>query len=150
MDVCNMGGGVHGFVVVIEKVFAGKLEKIPYTLRVSVTFILINLFWVLFRAESFLEAIKLYRGMINFRYIGLFDLKDIAFDSIINFPTIVDMIYIIGILIVLFIIIFRTKDSYTMLEEYRPTYKSVLIAIMLFCVSLIFISKESVFIYFNF
>ena len=53
MDVCNMGGGVHGFVVVVEKVFAGKLEKIPYILRVSVTFILINLFWVLFRSEIF-------------------------------------------------------------------------------------------------
>ena len=143
-------GGFHGLMAVLEKMFENKFERIPYVVRVILTFIMVNILWVLFRAENFENAINIYRGMINFRHIGLFELNAIVFDGLINFPAIIDVIYIIIMLVILFVVIFCAKASYIMLEEYKPTYKTVLIALVLFCISLVFVSRESVFIYFNF
>lgn len=104
-------GGVHGLTVVIEKIFKNYIEKIPHFIRVFSTFVLINIFWVLFRAESFENAVNVYKGMANFRHIGLPGLNDIVNDGLINFPMIVDIMYVVVLLTILLIIIFKAKAS---------------------------------------
>lgn len=143
-------GGLHGLMTVIEKIFKKYVDKVPNVMRVTTTFLLVNILWVLFRAESFANAFNIYKGMINIGNTGLFDLKDIVFDGLINFPTIIDIIYIVGMLIILLIVVFSTKSSNIMLQNYKPTYKTLIFTLVLFCISLLFVSRESVFIYFNF
>lgn len=143
-------GGLHGLMTVIEKIFKKYVDKVPNVMRVTTTFLLVNILWVLFRAESFANAFNIYKGMINIGNTGLFDLKDIVFDGLINFPTIIDIIYIVGMLIFLLIVVFSTKSSNIMLQNYKPTYKTLIFTLVLFCISLLFVSRESIFIYFNF
>ena len=48
-------GAVHGLLVCLERAFRPVLEKVPSLLRWFVTFLLVNVLWVLFRAESFAQ-----------------------------------------------------------------------------------------------
>ena len=143
-------GGLHGLMTIIEKIFNTRIDKIPHFIRVFITFIIVNLLWVLFRAENFETAINIYRGLINFNNIDLFELQVIVFDGLVNFPAIMDVSYILLMLFVLSVIVFKTKPSHLMTLEFKECKKTVVIALFLFCISLVFISRESVFIYFNF
>lgn len=143
-------GGVHGFVVVLERIFNNKLSKLPRTLRTVLTFALINIFWVLFRAENFEKAMNIYRGLFNFDYFGFDQLKTVAYDPLISFPVIIAPYCMIIFIFALLFIIFRKENSQSILRKYKPTYRTALIFLALYCCSVIFMSKESVFIYFNF
>lgn len=143
-------GGVHGLITVMERVFERSFNRIPHNIRVITTFISVNILWVLFRADNFENAISMYRGMINVNNIGLLDLKEIIYDGFFHFPTIISVVYIFCILTVLIFIVIKYSPSHIMLNNYKPTYKSLLLTLVLFCISLIFVSRDSVFIYFNF
>lgn len=143
-------GMLHGIVVVFERLFKTALDKIPKLLRIASTFIMVNFFWVLFRAESFGQAMKIYKGMFNLSNINIGELATVAFDSTINFPTIIDIAYLFVILAVLLLIVFKAKNSEKMIKNFDLSIKTAIISSLLFSVSLLHLLRESVFIYFNF
>lgn len=143
-------GVLHGVLVALERVFQKHIQKIPDAIRVAVTFLMTNALWVLFRAESFQEAFAVYRGMLNIRNVGLLQLQKLAEDSLINFPGIVDMIYVPGILVLLFLLVFKGKSSMERKENFTISRKTALEASFCLIFALICISRGSVFIYFNF
>ena len=49
-------GGIHGACMVFERLFRKPLEKIPGFLRWCGTFLILNLTWVIFRAETLTDA----------------------------------------------------------------------------------------------
>ena len=55
-----------------------------------------------------------------------------------------------GILTALLAVVFGCKNSASRLEQYKPTHKTAITAAALFAVGLLCLSRESVFIYFNF
>ena len=143
-------GVLHGCFVVLERLFQDALSKIPHFIRVAVTFLLVNSLWVLFRAESFAGAAEVYKGMVNLKRIGIYDLADIAWTGVINYPALIAIAYLLAVLTGLLIVVFRCKNSVYRLEHFTGSYKAAAICAMLFCVSLFCISRESPFIYFNF
>ena len=143
-------GMLHGIVVVFERLFKTALDKIPKLLRIASTFIMVNFFWVLFRAESFGQAMKIYKGMFNFSNINIGQLATVAFDSTINFPTIIDIAYLFVIIAVLLLVVFKAKNSEKMIKSFDLSIKTAIISSLLFSVSLLHLLRESVFIYFNF
>ena len=145
-------GALHGLFVVIERIIGNKrLEKIPKVIRIIVTFLIVNALWVLFRAESFPQALEIYKGMINFGNIGLGQLDTVVgMAAYVNFPAIVDYVYILGAEAILLFIVFKCKNSITMLKNYAPTAKTLIASALLFSSSILCLSRESVFIYFNF
>jgi hypothetical protein len=110
----------------------------------------VNALWVLFRAENFNEAITVYKGMVNFGNIGVSQVASIALDGLINFPSIIDYLYVFGLLLILFLVVFLCKNSVYLFENFKVDRKHCIFTAILFAVSLIFLSRESVFIYFNF
>ncbi|MEZ3435530.1 MAG: MBOAT family protein [Lachnospiraceae bacterium] len=144
-------GALHGMFVVIERIMGEKLLKIPKFVRVFVTFLLVNALWVLFRADGFLQAAEVYKGMINFGDIGILQLDTVVGVATgINFPVIIDIIYIFGFEIILMIIIFKCKNSAVRLEQFASSPKELYIAAVFFSVSMLCLSRQNVFIYFNF
>lgn len=52
-------GGCHGLLMVLERLFKNKLERIPKLLRGGFTFLFVNVMWVFFRAADFGQAFEL-------------------------------------------------------------------------------------------
>ncbi len=143
-------GGAYGVIMVFERLFKTLLEKIPKVLRIAATFITVNFLWVLFRAESFMQAVNMYRGLFNFKNINIGELAEVAFDSIINFPTAIDIVYLFSIIAILLFIVFKAKNSEKIIKEFKLNVKTAVFSSTLFVISLLHLLRESVFIYFNF
>ena len=143
-------GVLHGVFVVIERLLGKNLEKIPRVIRIIITFLIINALWVLFRAENFTQALTVYKGMINFGNLGFAQLKAIIQDGLINFPFVVDIAYLSTFLIGSGIIVWCCKNSYEKYKEFIPNNKALVFIIILFCISIVHLSRESIFIYFRF
>lgn len=58
-------GLAHGLAMVLQRIFSGITQYIPRIISIVITFLFINLSWVLFRAETLGSAINLYKGMFG-------------------------------------------------------------------------------------
>ena len=143
-------GGIHGLFVAGEKLLGDRLERVPKALRVGLTFLLVNVLWVLFRAESFSQAGMVYSGMLSFGSLNPGQLAALVLDNAFDFPTIVDIAYLFSLLAVLLAVVFRCRNSRQLLENFRCSGRSLAFTVFLFCFSVIHLSRGSIFIYFNF
>ena len=143
-------GGIHGLFVAGEKLLGDRLERVPKALRVGLTFLLVNVLWVLFRAGSFSQAGMVYSGMLSFGSLNLGQLAALVLDNSFDFPTIVDIAYLFSLLAVLLAVVFRCRNSRELLENFRCSGRSLAFTVFLFCFSVIHLSRGSIFIYFNF
>lgn len=143
-------GCIHGLFVALEKLFPKLLSAIPRWLRIACTFILVNALWVLFRAESFQQAAMVYSGMLSFTNLDLSQIAALVLDNSFDFPTAVDIAYLFSLLAVLLFVVFRCKNSRQRLETFSCNGKTLAFTVFLFCFSVLHLSRESIFIYFNF
>ena len=143
-------GGIHGLFVAGEQLLGDRLERVPKALRVGLTFLLVNVLWVLFRAESFSQAGMVYSGMLSFGSLELGQLAALVLDNSFDFPTIVDIAYLFSLLAVLLAVVFRCRSSRLLLEKFRCSGRSLAFTVFLFCFSVLHLSRGSIFIYFNF
>lgn len=145
-------GALHGLFVILERFTGNIIEKIANPIRIFSTFLIVNALWVLFRAESFSQALEVYKGMLNFRNIGLAQLDTVVgAASGLNFPMIVDVAYILGFEFILLFVIFKVKNnSATRLKNFKMTWGELFSSALLFSLGLLCLSRQSVFIYFNF
>ena len=58
-------GALHGMASCVNKAISGKMKKLGVLVNIIVTFSFVTLFWVVFRADSFSTAIKIYSGMFK-------------------------------------------------------------------------------------
>lgn len=144
-------GGLHGVFMVFERLLGKRRESIPKVIRVFVTFMIVNALWVLFRAEGAAQAVEIYKGMLAFHNINLFQLDAVVGPiASINFPATIDVVYIGALIVALMVVVFKCKNSETCLGGYTVGRKTLITASVLFAVAFLCISRESVFIYFNF
>lgn len=144
-------GVLHGILSIIERILKEKLEKIPQALRIFITFLIVNALWVLFRAESFAQAVEVYKGMLAFGNLDFAQLQTVVgFEADVNLPAIMDYGYIMGLVGLLLVVVFGCRNSAEYLEKFRASKKTLVAAVVLFSVAVLCLSRESVFIYFNF
>ena len=143
-------GLLHGLFNALERRFSKPLSQVPHTLRVLLTFFIVNALWVLFRAESFQNAAMVYRGMVDFSNFGLLQVGTLAIDGFVGVPLVLNTAYVLTVLLVLALVCFRAKNSCQMLENFTCRRSLLWLTAVLFCIALVHLSRESVFIYFNF
>ena len=143
-------GLLHGLVNALERVFAKPLSHVPHWVRVGCTFLIVNALWVLFRAESFESAAVVYRGMVDLGNLSLLQVGYLAVDGFVGVPLALNTAYVLAALAALTLVCFRAKNSCRMLEDFTCRKGTMWAAAVLFCVALVHLSRESVFIYFNF
>ena len=143
-------GLLHGLVNALERVFAKPLSHVPHWVRVGCTFLIVNALWVLFRAESFESAAVVYRGMVNFGNLNLLQVGYLAVDGFVGVPLAMNTAYVLAALAALTLVCFRAKNSCRMLENFTWRKGTMWATAILFSIALVHLSRESVFIYFNF
>lgn len=144
-------GVLHGMFTIIERLLKEKIEKIPQDVRILGTFLIVNALWVLFRAESFGQALEVYQGMLAIGNLNFAQLQTVVgFEADVNLPAVMDYAYIIGMIGLLLLIVFGCQNSAERLEKFNGSKKTLATAVVFFCVAILCLSRESVFIYFNF
>lgn len=143
-------GGLNGLCIVFEKMFDKIIGKLPKGIKIAVTFLITNALWVLFRAENFDQALIIYKSMIDISNFGLFDVAYLAVDGVMGLPAPIALGYIFALVVGLLMVVFLGKNVIHKAETFKPTMRNAVIIAVLFAVSVLFISRESVFIYFNF
>lgn len=143
-------GLLHGLVNALERVFAKPLSHVPHWVRMGCTFLIVNALWVLFRAESFESAAVVYRGMVNFGNLNLLQVGYLAVDGFVGVPLAMNTAYVLAALAALTLVCFRAKNSCRMLEDFTWRKGTMWATAILFSIALVHLSRESVFIYFNF
>ncbi len=144
-------GGLHGVFSVIERLMGKARERIPKWIRIFATFLVVNGLWVLFRAESIKQTLSVYKGMLSVGNFNLYQLCEVVgHPAGINFPPIMDIAYILCLIVALLFVVFKCKNSAYYLEKYTVSRKTLITAVCLFAVAFLCLSRESVFIYFNF
>jgi alginate O-acetyltransferase complex protein AlgI len=143
-------GTLHGAFSVLDRLFERQLSRLPGALRTACTFLTVNLLWVLFRAETLGDALKVYKGLFDFRNINAGQLQEIVFDDIIVFPLPISIANVTFWLSACSLMVFCRKNSIGMRNDFQKTTKTAIATAFLFLVAIIHLSRTSPFIYFNF
>jgi len=153
-------GILHGVMRIAEHIFGHVLDKIPKVLRWAGTFLLINLAWVLFRAESLSDAFLFYKQLLCgwgmpgsgalFAQFNILELTYIVEHVAVlnNFVGRYPWIYMAIILSLALVIALIPKNCYE--KEFQPTVKIAMGSIILLVWAIISFSGISTFLYFNF
>lgn len=143
-------GCCHGILSVFEVIFENSLKKIPKWIRCGFTFLCVNLLWVLFRADTLRQALEIYKSMFLVSSCSFASLGVLAEDGIIPFPDFVWAVYLIMILLMIVFLLLHKSNSNNMYLKYRASWKNVFFTVLLIVVSVLHISRLSIFVYQNF
>ncbi len=129
-------GLLHGVGQVIQRLW-GKLGiTMPRVLAWAITFVFITVTWVFFRAESWADAMRLMKGMSGLSGIHL------NLDTALLEP--------VAIMILIAPIVFFCRNSSELSVSFRPNFRQAVVCAVLFVISLMYITRISEFLYFNF
>lgn len=121
-------GGVHGIFMVIDKFVEPYWNKIWLFLRKGITFTLVSILWIPFRAESLTAAGGIFKGLGNLTVMTKEELYQVMFPrifSIINLICVNSDVVLIWqkvltttYIIVLLVVIFRAQNVELLREKY--------------------------------
>lgn len=137
-------GALHGFAIVLHRLWQQMGFKMNALLAWFITFNFINITWVFFRAKEWDDAVKVLYGMF-----GLNGMED--FSELLEFGGLSTMsLFTMAIVFLIGFSSFFTKNSNQMVSSLRLTNKSMLFGVFLMAVGLLHLNKISTFLYFNF
>lgn len=156
-------GIMHGIGNIITRIFKEKIEKQNVVLMWIITFVFINLTWVMFRANSVSEAMLFYKKLICFNFedmtlltkiIDIFNIVEITWLYEI-LPKIKMLFTNYHILIQAFIVfaliaILGMKNTNERIENFKPNKRTAIVVAILSVASIMSLSQVSTFLYFNF
>lgn len=143
-------GLFHGVISCLERLLRKYLEYIPCKIRQLTTFLITTLLWVMFRADSVTQCFSIYKNMFSFSNMSFSSIGILANDGIIPFPNMLWSLYIMLIFSGIFCVLSRKKNSNVMYKEFTPSKKNMFFVAFLFAVSVIHLSRLTVFVYSNF
>lgn len=142
MDLCVMGGGTYGLGIVINHVFREQGGRIPHWLGVALTFLFVNFAWVLFRAESVVQALTLYSSMLH---IG--DWQSMVQGVSAALP---DGRKEFFAEILLFLLLVFVPNSIEISRSMKSNYKWAVVAGMLLALGVLALNRDTAFLYYQF
>ena len=134
-------GAFHGIAICLHRIWSKVLNlKMPRFLAIAVTFLFVGFAFVIFRAESLAEALKIYKGMFDFSTIKLMNSEywhECSSSSLFMF--------IVGSLV-----LFAFPNAATRIDEFKPSVRNAVFTVLLFVAGVFTLNRLSPFIYFNF
>ena len=129
-------GFLHGMALIIHRVWSTLGFKMWSWLAWFITFNFVNVAWVFFRAKEWDDAVRVLKGMIGLCGLGI--------KSIVIYKFL-----IVGLFFILLVSLF-TKNSIEQVKNFKTDIKTVVFISLLFSISMIFLTRVSEFLYFNF
>lgn len=154
-------GSIYGVLMVLNKIFVKPLEKIPRCIRWGITFAIVNLLWVYFRADSIADAHLMFRQLFTGGFGGVSHTMTEAFGELTEirmlyhlglgslleeFPYI-PLLAFIGIILVAVVGMRNTQEK---LEKFTPSMPKLCVTAVLTIWCVLSLAGVSEFLYFNF
>lgn len=151
-------GALHGAALCVQRWWSKLGLKMHTALACFITFFFVNLTWVFFRATSWQDAFNVFKAMFGMNgfiltdrvvskfhlgWLGNFGIQS-GYSPLPKF----DIAFILT-LVFLGVIIFLPKTD-NLHENFEPTKKNLVLAIVLMITALSLFSRVSEFLYFNF
>lgn len=142
-------GTLHGLASMVNRLWQEAGFKMNKYLSWFITFQFINIAWVFFRANSWDDAIKVLKGMVDFTSVHLptgewLNSLELVTATGGSLPSIIFFLFA-GILGTLFF-----RNSTQLMKDFKPTWFWGFFVAILYFVSIFSMSKVSEFLYFNF
>lgn len=148
-------GIMHGVASVLYRMFKGRFDKLPDLVQWLLTFVYVNMAWVVFRAPSIGDASALLKrifvggGTLNINA----ELTETLLQStiisassrLIPFNLIIILFVFVAVLICVF-----AKNSNECIKDFTPKWSNLILLYILLCLSVTSISGVSTFLYVNF
>ncbi len=151
-------GLLHGIAIILHRIWQWQELKMSKPLAWFLTFNFINITWIFFKAQNLEEAKNLLRSIFGFngvvipkKFSGIFEPH---FGNVLEFGrpfSILEArpnIFIFIFLAFIFILCFNNSNQ--LAGKLTPSLKTLLFILFLFFSSLLFMSRVSEFLYFNF
>ncbi len=144
-------GGLHGLAMCLHRLWAQLARPLPRLLAVVLTFGFVNTAWVVFRAASFADALKVLRGM----YLSWgMPVAGLGWSQLAGptaaFGQLTASYRLLLLLAVALACAFSRHNSLSLLERLRPGPAHALLTTGLLLASLLSMGKASGFLYANF
>lgn len=137
---------LHGICILIHRVWKNGGRKLNKLVGWFITMNLVNIFWVFFRAETVLSAMKVIKGMGDIISIQLgvgLNYRSAAY-SLFTFNGLI-LVLIIGCILILS----KNSNEKQKLMNKKRFFKEIEL-IFYFLFSIFFITRVETFLYFNF
>ncbi len=149
-------GFLHGFALVIHRIWQKLNFKMNIFLAWFITFNFINITWVFFRAKEFEDAINILKAMFGFSTITIHLYLENRLSFLKEYGIEFEAWYVIEkskffvlILSISFIIIFL-KNSIDLSKNFKPNFIYKLFVLSTLFYALMSLTQFSDFLYFNF
>lgn len=143
-------GAIHGLANIVQRIWKKSKLQLPKGISVFITFIFINFTWILFRAENFNQAKKVFKAMLSFKALNIMQVGELFYDGMMSLPLLLGSLVILSTLIILLVIVFWAPNSLYFMNRFKMDNKRIIITASLLYISTICLSRVSAFIYFNF
>ena len=151
-------GFLHGMALVIHRLWKSFNMTMNKYLAWFITFNFINIAWVFFRAKEWDDAIKVLKGMFGFSGVVFSDkllvkvefLQDFIALHPDNFGRLMFGSTPFSMIILTIFIVLKFKNSNEYMNNFIPTYKWLILIVIIDIYTVLNLSKVSEFLYFNF
>ncbi|WP_286083064.1 MBOAT family protein, partial [Fusobacterium sp.] len=148
-------GCLHGICILIHRVWKNSGRKMNKLLGWFITINLVNIFWVFFRAETLNGALKVLKGMFNYKSLITVVLEMEQKNNLMRIYQEIKDIFganEIDIAILLFatIITFLLNNTFNIVNSLKINIKNCFIVAFFFSISICYFNGISNFLYFNF
>ncbi len=138
-------GLLHGIAIVIHRMWCNKGYSMNKFIGWILTFNLVNILWVFFRATTFNDAIKIITSMFNFKTMFLMLSAQFRTSTVTLFGNPVTALFLLIAMGIAFIL----PNPYEK-KDFKPTLLTLIKTAVLLGLSIMFLGENSAFLYFNF
>ena len=126
-------GCIHGTALCMHRAWQKLNIRIPKLLAIFITFNIVNIAWVFFRAKSLHDAINVFKAMIGLNTLY----------SLSMFQSIEQLEHVIAILIISIsiFITFTFKNTNALVQYFRPSVRLMTITSVLIVISLLYLNS---------
>jgi D-alanyl-lipoteichoic acid acyltransferase DltB (MBOAT superfamily) len=149
-------GVLHGFALVVHRIWQNIGFRLHYILAWFITFNFINIAWVFFRAKEFDDAIKVLSGMFGLSGISLhpffqkFSFISSYIDTFAPYDTIQLPLFDLVWFIIAFVVVIFFKNTNQLASSFQLNSRYLILNSVALAIGILSLNKISEFLYFNF
>lgn len=148
-------GGLHGICILIHRVWKNSGRKMNKLLGWFITINLVNIFWVFFRAETLNRALKVLKGMFDYKSLITIVFEIEQKNNLMRMHQEIKDSFVVNeidITILLFatIVTFLLNNTFNIVNSLKINIKNCFVLAFLFSISICYFNGISNFLYFNF
>lgn len=140
-------GLLHGISILIHRIWKNTNIKIPSLVSWFITFNLVNIFWIFFRAKNIESALNILKAMSNFNIRTFFNLTA-SYKAALNNPLGNKLTFFILIISILLSLL--SYNSLFKVTNFKFSKFNFLQQLFLLFFSILCLNRLSTFLYFNF